>query len=72
LHFLHILAILFVITACLMLSIGRMWPMKEPYRQRVDNKVELAPWKNRHIYAILLLAAMAAMFLLFSPAGIAR
>jgi solute:Na+ symporter, SSS family len=72
LHFLHLLAILFVITACMMLGIGRLWPMKEPYRQRVNNKVELAPWKNRHIYAILLIAAMAAMFVLFSPAGIAR
>ena len=71
-HFLHLLAILFVITAGLMLAIGRLWPMKEPYRQRVNNKVELAPWKDRHLYAVLLLAAMVAMFLLFSPAGIAR
>jgi SSS family solute:Na+ symporter len=55
-----------------MLAMGRLWPMKVPYVQRVDNKVELAPWKNRHIYAILLLAAMVAMFLLFSPAGIAK
>ena len=72
LHFLHILAILFVVTAVLMLLIGRMWPMPEPYRQRIDNKVELVPWKNRHVYAIILLAAMAAMFVLFSPAGLAK
>ena len=72
LHFLHILAILFVVTSALMLLIGRLWPMAEPYRQRIDNKVELTPWKNRHVYAILLLAAMAAMFVLFSPAGLAK
>ena len=72
LHFLHILAILFVVTSALMLLIGRLWPMAEPYRQRIDNKVELTPWKNRHVYAILLLAAMVAMFLLFSPVGLAK
>jgi SSS family solute:Na+ symporter len=72
LHFLHTLAILFVVTAALMLLIGRLWPMPEPYRQRVDNKVALVPWKNRHIYAILLLAAMTAIFFLFSPAGLAK
>jgi SSS family solute:Na+ symporter len=72
LHFLHILAILFVVTAVLMLAIGRIWPTAEPYRQRIDNKVELTPWKNRHIYAILLLAAMVAIFILFSPLGLAK
>ncbi|HXO77549.1 MAG TPA: hypothetical protein VN824_19990, partial [Puia sp.] len=72
LHFLHILSILFVVTSALMLLIGRLWPMAEPYRQRIDNKVELVPWKNRHVYAILLLAAMVAIFLTFSPAGLAK
>jgi len=72
LHFLHILAILFVVTAALMLLIGRLWPMAEPYRQRIDNKVGLTPWKNRHVYAILLLAAMVAMFIFFSPVGVAK
>ena len=72
LHFLHILAILFVVTAALMLAIGRLWPMAEPYRQRIDNKVDLAPWKNRHVYALLLIAAMVGMFVLFSPAGLAK
>ncbi|WP_431213979.1 hypothetical protein ACQ86N_03565 [Puia sp. P3] len=59
-------------TAALMLAIGRLWPMAEPYRQPVNNKVELTPWKHRHIYAILLLAAMTAAFMLFSPAGLAK
>ena len=72
LHFLHVLAILFVVTSALMLLIGRLWPMAEPYRQQIDNKVELTPWKNRHVYAILLLAAMVAMFVLFSPVGLAK
>ena len=72
LHFLHVLAILFVVTALLMLGIGRLWPMAVPYQQRLNNKVGLMPWKNRYVYALVLLTAMIAMFILFSPAGIAK
>ena len=72
LHFLHVLAILFLVTAALMLGIGRIWPMEEPYRLVENNKVELTPWRYRYIYAILLLAAMVGAFALFSPAGLAK
>ncbi|GGB02180.1 solute:sodium symporter family transporter [Puia dinghuensis] len=67
LHFLHVLAILFVLTAVLMLIVGRVWPMAEPYRPVMNAKVELTPWKNRHYYAVALLAVMVAIFVLFSP-----
>ncbi|HTJ13349.1 MAG TPA: solute:sodium symporter family transporter [Dinghuibacter sp.] len=72
LHFLHVLAILFAVTAALMLAIGRVRPMAEPYRPVMDAKVALAPWKDRHVYAFLLLAAMVAAFTLFSRAGLAK
>jgi SSS family solute:Na+ symporter len=72
LHFLHVLAILFVVTALLMLLIGRLWPMAEPYVPVIDNVVELTPWKQRHIYTVLLLAAMVLIFVLFSPLGLAK
>ncbi len=72
LHFLHVLAILFVLTTLLMLVIGRLWPMAEPYRRSTNNVVALTPWKNRHLVAVLLLAAMVALFLVFSPVGLAK
>lgn len=72
LHFLHVLAILFVVTAMLMLVIGRLWPMAEPYRTSHNNVVELTPWKYRRLYAVLLLAAMVLLFVVFSPAGLAK
>jgi SSS family solute:Na+ symporter len=72
LHFLHVLAILFLVTSALMLGIGRLWPMEEAYQPMVSNKVELTPWRHRYIYAILLLAAMVGAFALFSPAGLAK
>ena len=72
LHFLHVLALLFVITALLMLLVGRLRPMAEPYRLVQDARVELTPWKNRHFYAVALLALMVTIFLLFSPVILAN
>ena len=66
-HFLHILAILFVLTCGIMLLIGKLYPMPVPYTQRLNNLVDLKPWKNRHIYTGILLLMMILMFILFSP-----
>lgn len=71
LHFLHILAILFLLTTALMLIIGRLYPMPVAYRQQLNNKVDITPWKDRHIYAILLLMLMVLLFVIFSPSGLA-
>ncbi|HEY0273257.1 MAG TPA: solute:sodium symporter family transporter, partial [Chitinophaga sp.] len=72
LHFLHVLAILFVLTVALMLMIGALYPMPVPFEQKWNNVVDLQPWKHRHYYAALLLLAMVAVFVLFSPWGLAR
>ncbi|TDW96674.1 solute:sodium symporter family transporter [Dinghuibacter silviterrae] len=72
LHFLHVLALLFVLTAGLMLIVGRIRPMAEPYQSVANAKVELTPWKNRYYYAVALLAVMVAIFMLFSPLGLAK
>jgi len=71
-HFLHILAILFVLTSVLMLLIGRLFPMAIPYQQKTNNLVDIKPWNNRHLYAVLLLLLMVLVFLIFSPAGLAK
>ena len=72
LHFLHVLALLFVLTAVLMLIVGRIRPMNEPYRPVQAAQVALTPWKNRYFYAVALLAIMVAMFVLFSPLVLAK
>jgi SSS family solute:Na+ symporter len=72
LHFLHVLAILFVLTSALMLLIGKLYPMPVPYRQKLNNLVDIQPWKNRHITAILLLLLMVFIFFIFSRAGLAK
>lgn len=70
LHFLHCLAIIFVLTSLLMLLIGKVYPLDTPYVQVLDNKVEVVPWKNRHYYYAVLLILMVLIFVLFSPLGI--
>jgi SSS family solute:Na+ symporter len=55
-----------------MLLIGKLYPLAEPYQQKKNNHVDLQPWKNRHIYAILLLTLMVGLFVVFSKAGLVR
>jgi len=71
-HFLHILAILFVLTCGLMLFIGRLYPMPVPYKQQLNTMVDIKPWKNRHIYSCILLLLMILMFIIFSPLGLSK
>jgi SSS family solute:Na+ symporter len=72
LHFLHVLAILFVLTVFLMMIVAALSPRKEPFVQQWNNVVDLQPWKKRHLYTVLLLLAMVALFVIFSPLGLAK
>ena len=71
-HFLHILAILFVVTCVLMFIIGKCYPMQVPYEQQLNNVITVVPWKNRHVYTVILLVLMVGMFILFSPLVLAK
>lgn len=44
-HFLHIMAILFLINVLIMLFIGRLYPRKVPYQQVYTHQVDIEPWK---------------------------
>ncbi len=71
LHFLHIMAILFVTSTSIMLLFGKLYPMKVPY-QPVDKKlVDIKPWKHRHIVSLVLVAIVIAAYIFFSPLGVA-
>lgn len=75
LHYLHIMAILFVVTSALMLTIGRLYPLKTPYQRRVlseENRAMLQPWKHRHLYGGILIILMILMFVLFSKYGLVK
>lgn len=70
-HFLHILAILFILTAAMMLVIGRIFPMEHPYVAQNKQVVDLKPWKNRHWINGLLIIIMVLLFVVFSKWGLA-
>lgn len=71
-HFLHLLAILFIITCVIMLIIGRIKPLTVPYRQELANLVPIHPWKHRYVFSIILILLMLGIFFLFSPLGLAK
>lgn len=70
LHFLHQLAILFLLCCILMLAIGRKFPRKEPFILKNKNVVELTPWKFQYEVAIGIVAFMISFYLIFSKLGI--
>lgn len=71
LHFLHIMAILFVTSTGIMLLFGKLYPMETPYQQ-VDKKlVDMEPWRYRHVWTAILVVLVILAFMLLSPLGIA-
>jgi len=72
LHFLHLLAILFVVTTLFMLLIGRLYPMDKPYKMVYSPVVDMQPWKRRHVIGAVLIGCVVAIYILFSPWGLAR
>ncbi len=71
LHFLHISAILFVLTSGLILALGKVWPRDSDYVLPSANVVELAPWTYRFRMAGFVVGAMLSMYVVFSPLGLA-
>lgn len=72
LHYLHVLALLFVVTVGLMFLIGRFLPARQPVILADRAMVSLQPWKRRYWYFGILLILMVLFFVLFSPLGFAR
>jgi solute:Na+ symporter, SSS family len=71
LHFLHVLAILFMLTCTLMLLIGKIWPQPIAYKIIERGTVSLQPWRMRHLFYLLLMLGLIGLYWLFSPWGIA-
>lgn len=70
-HYLHVTAVLFIISVIIMLVMGRWKPMATPYTEVSKAVVDMQPWKHRYWFFLLLLLLMTGVFLLFSKVGIA-
>lgn len=70
LHFLHLYAILFVLEVSIMLAIGALKPRHEPWTYKLQNKVDLTPWRLAIPCAFSLFSCVAFLYILFSEIGL--
>ena len=70
-HFLHLYAVLFVIQVAIMIAAARLRPRPEPWTFLRQEEVDLSPWRLAPPAAITLLSLVVAIYLVFSPLGVA-
>ena len=71
LHFLHQYAILFVLEVGIMLAVGYFWPRVDAWQFKANAKVDMTPWRFARPLATTLFSCVVALYLLFSPIGLA-
>ncbi len=65
-HFLHVMAILFVLNVLIMLLIGKYKPRKEAYVQEYTNQVEITPWKHVNNIGIAICVLVLGIYIYFA------
>lgn len=65
-HFLHIMALLFVLNVLIMLVIGKLYPKKEPYIQKFTKEVDITPWKYTKIVGLIICIIVIGIYSYFS------
>ncbi|MEO0616388.1 MAG: solute:sodium symporter family transporter [Pseudomonadota bacterium] len=70
LHFLHLYAVLFVIEIAIMLGIGYLQPREAAWEYTTKSAVDMQEWPLARPVALLLLATIVLLYLVFSPVGL--
>lgn len=65
-HFLHVMAILFVLNVIIMLIIAKIKPRKEDYVQEFTKQVDITPWKFTNIVGIFICIIVIGVYAYFS------
>ena len=65
-HFLHVMAILFVLNILIMLLIGRIYPRKEAFNLEYTNQVNITPWKYLNAVGIGICATVICIYIYFA------
>jgi SSS family solute:Na+ symporter len=71
LHFLHLYAVLFFIELAIMLIATKLAPRPIQAANPSQHKVDLTPWRHAPLVAALLFCLVIAVYIVFSPVGIA-
>ena len=65
-HFLHVMAILFVLNTVIMLLIGRFKPKAVAYEQKESKQVDITPWKHTKPVGIFICIIVILIYIYFS------
>jgi len=71
LHFIHLYGLLFAAQVVIMLVIGRLQPLSEPWRYQHAEKVAMTPWRLALPATVTLVTLIVLTYLVFSPIGVA-
>ncbi len=64
-HFLHVMAILFVLNIGIMLIIGKLYPRDADYVQKITKDVDVTPWKYAFITGAAITILVISTYLIF-------
>jgi len=65
-HFLHVMAVLFVLNIIIMLTIGKFSPRKEAYVLHYSKEVDITPWKFLKPMAITICILVLSIYIYFA------
>ncbi|MGW9684173.1 solute:sodium symporter family transporter [Flagellimonas sp. 2504JD1-5] len=65
-HFLHVMAILFILNAAIMLIIGKLKPRAEAYEQKYTEQVDIEPYKHVKQVGILICVIVIGIYIYFA------
>ncbi|MCG9638915.1 solute:sodium symporter family transporter [Vibrio sp. Isolate34] len=68
-HFLHQLAILFVVCTTLMFIIGHFMPRESEYEMPVNENIDVTPWEFRFEASAIILYMVLGAYVMFSDVG---
>jgi SSS family solute:Na+ symporter len=65
-HFLHVMAILFVLNIIIMLIIGKLKPRETAYEQLYTKQVDITPWKYLKVTGIAVCVIVLSIYIYFA------
>jgi len=70
-HFLYAVAVLFTLEMVMMWGMHKYIPDREKFIMKNIHAVELSQWQARHAFSIIAIIAFIAIYVMFSPLGLA-
>ena len=65
-HFLHVMAVLFVLNVCIMLYIGKKYPREEAYVQHDVQAVDMTPWALARPVGVVVCLIVTSTYFVFT------